>query len=78
MMNLWAAEWRAKNKDGETKHLVYDSRCIPELFRTRQECREWIEEKYGYIKTRKDLREEPFGWRLPVAVKVHIELTGEK
>ena len=69
MTNLWAAEWR----DGKIKHFLYNANCLPELFRTRQSCREWIEEKYGYIKTRKDLREEPFGWRLPVAVKVSIK-----
>jgi hypothetical protein len=80
MMNLWAAEWRANNElDGETRRLIYDN-LLPKLFPSRQKCREWIKEKYGYIKIRQDLRDEPFGWRLPVAVKVHIEkeLIGEK
>jgi len=45
---------------------------LPALFRTRRECRDYIKEKYGYIKNREDLREEPHGWRLPRPVKVEI------
>ena len=77
MRNLWAGEWYSKNHlDGITKHLLYEN-CLPVLFRTRREIREYIEKKYGYIKDRKDLRDEPHGWRLPRAVKVKLEiLTG--
>ena len=72
MTNLWAAEWREKSKlDGEIKHLCYEN-CLPVLFWTRQACRNWIEEKHGYIKSRPDLQSEPYGWRLPVAVKVRV------
>jgi hypothetical protein len=73
MGNLWAAEWYQHNQlDGITRRIVYDDRCLPALFRTRRECRDYITEKYGYIKTRKDLRQEPHGWRLPYPVKVEI------
>ncbi len=46
--------------------------CLPKLFHTKQECRLWIKEKYGYIKYRKDLREYPHGWHLPKPVKVEV------
>jgi hypothetical protein len=42
------------------------------LFRTRQKAREYINEKYGYIRTRPDLRVEPHGWRIPTAIKVDV------
>jgi hypothetical protein len=72
MSNLWAAEWHSKNIfDGEVRHFIYENR-LPKLFCTRAECRKFIKDKYGYIKTRKDLRIEPHGWRLPVPVKVKV------
>jgi hypothetical protein len=73
MSNLWAAEWHSNNYlDGETRHIIYGDDCIPALFRTRRECRLFIMDKYGYIKDRKDLRQEPHGWRLPQAVRVKV------
>jgi len=72
MANLWAAEWHSKNLlDGERRHIIYNN-CLPALFRTRRECREFIKDKYGYIAERPDLRDEPHGWLLPQAVKVII------
>ena len=44
----------------------------PQLFRTRRECREWIEEHHGYIRERPDLRAAPHHWRVPRAVMVSI------
>ena len=74
-MNLWAGQWYSHNRlDGVRKHILYGNNCLPVLFGTRKECREYIEKNYGYIKNRKDLREEPHGWRLPRAIKVNIEL----
>lgn len=68
----WGVLWYSKNKlDGERKHLICRF-CVPVIFSTRQEARFWIEEHYGYIKKRKDLRAEPHGWRLPKPVKVTI------
>ena len=61
----WAVKW---------DRAVMWHRCLPLLFRTRREARAWIEEKYGYIKTRKDLRSAPHHWRLPTAVLVTVTL----
>ena len=61
MVNLWGAEWHSKNLlDGEQRHIINEE-CLPKLFRTRRECREFINKKYGYIKHRQDLRKEPHG-----------------
>jgi hypothetical protein len=77
----WGVEWHSRNRvDGETRSLIWDLRDDGKyhLFRTRRECREFIEERYGYIKTRPDLRIEPHGWRLPRAVRVRVAaLDGE-
>ena len=73
MRNLWAAQWHSKNRlDGETRHIINGDFCLPVLFRTRRECREFIQKHYGYIKEREDLRREPHGWRLPKAIKVQV------
>lgn len=69
---IWAALWKSKNRlDGVTRYIIYKD-CKPVLFMTRKEARGWINKNYGYIKTRKDLRAEPHGWRLPEAIKVKI------
>lgn len=74
MSTLWGCLWRSENKlDGRTEHLIYDGMCLPVLFRKRREAREYIKQKYGYIRTREDLREEPHGWMMPIVVKVKIE-----
>lgn len=71
-MNLWAAEWCSKNElDGERRYFMNEN-CLPVLFRTRAACRAWIDAKCGYIRRRKDLQKEPFGWRMPKPVKVVI------
>lgn len=72
-MTLWAAQWHSFNQlDGNRKHIITGDDCLPKLFRTRQECREYIKEKFGYIPERPDLRAEPHGWRTPTAIKVII------
>jgi hypothetical protein len=72
MRTLWAAQWYSNNKlDGVNKHFLY-ANCLPKLFVTRSEAREYIKEKYGYIATRQDLRAEPHGWRVPRTVRVQI------
>jgi hypothetical protein len=45
---------------------------------TKREAQEYIKEKYGYIAKRKDLREEPFGWRMPTPIKVKITIQERK
>ena len=75
-MTLWAAKWSKTNKlDGHTEHLViFDWRTHrpDRLFTTRAECRKFIEEEFGYIRDRKDLRSEPHCWRVPRAVRVKV------
>ena len=69
-VSRWGVMWYSKNRlDGVTKRLRYDG-LNPYLFRTRREAREFINEQWGYIKNRRDLRVEPHGWRMPRAVKV--------
>lgn len=71
----WAIQWRENNQlDGKVRYFLWD-KGRPLLFATRKAAREYIREKWGYIKTRPDLRGEPFGWRMPVAVKVKVVLT---
>lgn len=69
---LWAAQWRSKNQiDGEHYHIIRDN-LVPILFTTKNQCAEFIKGKYGYISTRKDLRGEPHGWKIPIPVKVKV------
>lgn len=44
------------------------------MFSTRKACRKWIEDRYGYIRERDDLKKMPHGWRLPKAVKVFVQV----
>ena len=71
-MTLWAAEWRSDNLlDGKNRHIIYDN-LLPKLFRTRRECRQFIQKRYGYIASRPDLQQEPHGWHMPRAIKIKI------
>jgi len=69
---LWGAKWKSVNLlDGCREHLIWHN-MLPALFRSRAECRAFIEREYGYIRNRPDLRSEPHGWRMPRPVKVSI------
>lgn len=70
---LWGVMWNSKND----RHIMYQN-CLPAVFRTRAEAMIWIQEHYGYIKNRKDLRSAPFYWRMPVPVKVKVVELHEK
>jgi len=73
-MTIWTAQWHSKNNlDGVTKYILQEN-FLPVLFKARKEAREYINNKYGYIRERPDLRAQPFGWRVPRAVKVEIEV----
>jgi hypothetical protein len=70
----WAVLWHTHNRlDGCDRHLIWDN--TPTLFRTRRECRAYIEQKYGYIREHPELRTEPFGWHVPTAIRVRVEPT---
>lgn len=69
---MWAAEWVSTNAlDGERRHLLHRD-GVPALFRTRVECRRYIRQYFGHIRTRPDLRAEPHGWRMPQPVRVEV------
>ena len=71
--NLWGALWRSENRiDGRRRHLIHRA-CKPVMFRTKRETQAWIRHEYGEIATRKDLRVEPFGWRMPQPVRIRVE-----
>lgn len=70
MKILWGLLWNSYNQaDGFSQYLLYDN-CRPLFFDTREEARHYARLKYGYIKERKDLRDEPHGWRMPIPVKI--------
>ena len=77
-LTAWAVEWHSRNRlDGERRHLQWHPEPGPgayRLFRTRRECRAYIEERYGYIRNRPDLQREPHGWRMPQAVMVVVSV----
>jgi len=75
--HAWGALWRSHNNtDGIREHLLHEN-LLPVLFKTRAQARRFIAEKYGYIKQRDDLRREPHGWRMPIAVRVVVTPNGE-
>lgn len=66
--------WRSCNQlDGYQSRIMWDQGS-PLVFRTRAEAREYVARKYGYIRTRPDLRREPHGWRMPRAIRVAVHV----
>jgi hypothetical protein len=66
----WAVKWNgAFHFDGAFSS-EFGSR--PLLFNTRAKARKYIENKWGYIRTREDLRRPPHSWRMPIAVRVEV------
>ncbi len=71
----WAIKWRSQSlRDGKQEHLMGTGRIPPLLFKTRADARAHIKRYYGYISTRPDLRCEPHGWKMPMAVKVTVKI----
>lgn len=69
----WAILWRQENQlDGKREHLVGDGHDLPLMFLTRAECRSHLRDRYGYIRTRPDLKTEPHGWKMPRVVKIVV------
>ena len=73
---IWAAKWRSENTlDGKSEYLLrwtIGDVSMVRLFRTREVARSYIRSEFGYIRSRPDLRAEPHGWKMPVAVKVEV------
>ena len=66
----WALQWRSNNRlDGVTEYIMASPGRG--FFRTYEEAYEYRKQHYGYIAVRKDLRDEPHGWRI-IKVKVTI------
>ena len=76
---VWGALWRSNSylDGGMRTHIINGPDCLPVLFRSRRDARAYIEKTYGYIRTRRDLREQPHGWRLPIPVRVEIRPLGQ-
>jgi len=64
--------WRTNGDYTGECHNIICERGIPVLFRKKREAKAWIDDSYGYIKSRPDLRAAPHRWRLPIPVKVTI------
>jgi hypothetical protein len=81
--SCWAVLWRSHGSiDGERQHRLLgipDGCSRVRMFPTRRAALAYIKENYNYIRYRRDLRDEPFGWRmpLPVRVNVRVETIGE-
>lgn len=45
-----------------------------QLFATRADAAAYIRRRYGYLRSRPDLRREPHGWRMPKPAKVTVEV----
>ena len=69
----WAAVWFSRSKrHGTERYLLRGVEGNVLTFRTRALARKYIAGAYAYIARRSDLRGEPYGWRLPRAVRVRI------
>ena len=74
----WAIVWRSENKlDGKSEHFLFDNGNV-RLFKTRREARCAMQEKWGYIKDRADLKAEPHGWKVPTVRRVIITIKEPK
>jgi len=77
VLDRWAVKWMSNNAlDGKCEHLcLYKKNELIGVFRTRDEARKFRSEEYGYIKRRKDLRDEPYGWKFPKVVRVKVTIS---
>lgn len=73
-MKKRAIKFRSENRlNGRHEHYICrDTKYV--LFPTREAARCWIELEYGYIKHRKDLKQEPHGWKNLIPVRVEVTL----
>jgi len=70
----YAVLFRSHTKrEGKQQHLVHEN-FVPVLFPTRKEATAYIKAEYGLLAKRSELRKEPYGWRMPIPVRVHVEL----
>lgn len=70
----WGCLWRTRTQmEGERRHLIAAA-GIPLLFSTKKAASAYIDENYGHMCRRPDLRAEPHGWLLPQPVRVTVRL----
>jgi len=70
---MWGVLQRQKNRlDGKQEYLMLRREGGFLLFDTRQQARDEINARFGYIRDRPDLRKEPHGWKMPIPVRVKI------
>lgn len=79
----WAVKWESRNRlDGRTVRFVCHGSGKPPqfsaygevFFATRADARAWVNEHYGYIKCRPDLKGEPHGWKFPKVVRAECAI----
>ena len=70
---VWGIQWRSDCRlDGRQRYLIWGHGATPLLFRTRRAAQKYIDACYGDIRSRPDLRAEPFGWKMPRPIKVVV------
>jgi len=70
----WGLLWRSDNRlDGKTRQFMSEKGSALH-FRTRAEARAYRDKHYGYIRDRRDLQEEPHGWKIPQVVRIKISI----
>lgn len=76
----WSILWRSNNSlDGPREYLVGipDGKARTLLFPTRKAARDYNDCAFGYIRESRDLKAEPYGWKMPRVVRVKVEITRE-
>lgn len=70
----WGVLWREgkESLDGAHERIMGDYPRPCHCFTSRAQARAYIKERYGYIAARPDLRKAPYGWRMPIPVRVLI------
>lgn len=72
MSYRWAVKWHDFFHYDGLFGSEFGSR--PLLFPTKAKAKAYIDDKWGYIRDRPDLRRPPHNWRMPKAVKVEVIL----
>lgn len=69
----WAIRWESgpNSLDGVHAYFLWGG-AAPLVFRTKRECKEYIDDHWGYIRKRPDLHKFPHGWRMPKPVRVTV------
>lgn len=72
--SAWGVVWRGQRIEYFLRDLDYR----PLWFKTRAAAMKYINETFGYIRHRPDLRKKPHYWRMPVAVRIEITLVSPR